>query len=272
MSRDLDNRAIFFPAAGFMYPRAAMTKENRSPSSPDLAPEAAPGRGKLREYVEALLVALIFLKFANAFVLQTFYIPSSSMESTLLVGDHLFVNRFIYGPDEVFGYPSWLPARPVQRGDVVIFRSKENPSEDVVKRCIGLPGDELEMIAKKLYLDGEPLDETAYVKYIEPLVPARDELAPLVVPDDHYFCFGDNRDNSNDSRFWGPLPAQLVKGRASVIYWSYGAGSEGGVYRGLLSTAGEGGASLGSRVLGVLKLPVRLFQRSRWGRTGQLVR
>lgn len=251
-----------------------MPRDRTGKSAPEIRAAEEPPRqqrSKLREYLEALVIALIFLKFANAFVLQTFYIPSSSMEETLLVGDHLFVNRFIFGPSGSLGEASWLPARPVQRGDVVIFRSKENPAEDIVKRCIGLPGDRLEMIAKQLYLNGERLDESAYVVFRRPLDPHRDNFAPLTVPEGHYFCFGDNRDNSNDSRFWGPLPAHLVKGRASAIYWSYAASSSNGHYRGLLSTAnGDGG--LGSRLLGILKLPVNFFVHTRWGRTGLLVR
>jgi len=275
-----------------MYIRATMSQEKSSPGrsseersreggspeghsaegqrSPE--PERVAGRSKLREYVEALLVALIFLKFANAFVLQTFYIPSSSMEETLLVGDHLFVNRFIYGPGGALGNPFWLPARAVRRGDVVIFRSKENPAEDIVKRCIGLPGDRLEMVAKQLYLNGERLDESEYVVFSQPLHPRRDNFAPLTVPEGHYFCFGDNRDNSNDSRFWGALPAHLVKGRASAIYWSYEGASDHGNYRGLLSTVGENGPGLGNRLLGIVKLPIHFFADTRWGRTALLIR
>src|SRR6476646_4969284 len=126
-------------------------------------------RSVLREYLEALLIAAIFLRFANTFVLQTFYIPSGSMEDTLLVGDHLFVNRFIYG-QEPSGIAKILPARAVHRGDIVIFRSPENPTIDVVKRCIGLPGDVIEVLDKQLYINGKAVKDRAYAVHKDPNV------------------------------------------------------------------------------------------------------
>src|SRR5512134_2764635 len=104
-----------------------------------------------REYAEALIIAAIFLRFTNTFIIQTFYIPSGSMEDTLLIGDHLFVNRFIYGPTPSPVGEKLLPTRSVKRGDIVIFRSPETPRIDLVKRCIGLPGDRIEVIDKELY-------------------------------------------------------------------------------------------------------------------------
>src|SRR5205807_5818158 len=112
-------------------------------------------RSVAREYLEALIIAAIFLQFANTFVVQTYYIPSGSMEDTLLVGDHLFVNRFIYGPAPSALERRLLPLRSVHRGDIVVFRSKENPRIDVVKRCIGLPGDSIQVVEKKLYVNGK---------------------------------------------------------------------------------------------------------------------
>ncbi|MFP5288291.1 MAG: signal peptidase I, partial [Thermoanaerobaculia bacterium] len=121
-----------------------------------------------REYAEALIIAAIFLRFTNTFVIQTFYIPSGSMENTLLVGDHLFVNRFIYGPAR------WeegvLPFRGVRRGDIVVFRSPENPTLDVVKRCIGLPGDTIDLVNKQLYINGKAVDDASYAIHRDPLV------------------------------------------------------------------------------------------------------
>src|ERR1700709_1826841 len=113
-----------------------------------------------REYLRALIIAAIFLQFANHFVLQTFYIPSGSMEKTLLVGDHLFVNRFIYGAEPA-ALAKILPARTVHRGDIVIFRSPENPTIDVVKRCIGLPGDVIEVVSKQLYINGKAVRDAS---------------------------------------------------------------------------------------------------------------
>lgn len=225
---------------------------------------------KLREYLEALLIAVIFLKFANTFVVQTFYIPSSSMEETLLVGDHLFVNRFIFGPAASALERRLLPSRPVRRGDVVIFRSVEDPTVDVVKRCVALPGDTVEIVAKRLYLNGELLDESDHVVYREPYSPGRDKFGPFVVPEGHYFLLGDNRDLSHDSRFWGALPAHYVEGRAVMIYWSYGeeeayrepAGSRRG-------EAAEPGGGLGGRLGRVAR---GFFTETRWGRTFHLIR
>lgn len=231
-------------------------------------------KSKGREYFEALLIAVVFLVFANTFVLQTFYIPSGSMEDTLLIGDHLFVNRFIYGPEgPLEGFPL-LPARAVNRGDIVVFRSKQNPPEDVVKRCIGVPGDTVELDKRQLLLNGKAVDESAYVHFIRIPPPRgarpidilrandeRDNFGPLTVPEDSYFCLGDNRNNSLDSRFWGTLPAHLVKGRASLIYWSYGGETPDGTFRGM----GDSASRLARTLLG-------FFPNTRWERTGHLVR
>jgi signal peptidase I len=228
-------------------------------------------RSVFREYLEALIIAAIFLQFANHFVLQTFYIPSGSMEDTLLVGDHLFVNRFIYGA-ESGALAKLLPARGVRRGDIVIFRSPENPTIDVVKRCIGLPGDVIEVTAKQLYINGKAVQDGIYALHKDPKVypnqpyvqenfRTRDNYGPYTVPAGQYFCMGDNRDNSWDSRFWGPLPAEMLKGRALFIYWSYGGGTESGNWQGI----GDKVKDLGRTVLGFLP-------ETRWRRTFQLIR
>lgn len=190
-----------------------------------------PSRSLWREYTEAILIALLFLKFANTFFLQTFYIPSGSMEDTLLVGDRLFVNRFVYGSSISSLEENLLPLADIRRGDVVIFRSPEDPTQDLVKRCIGLPGDEIEVRDKNLLVNGERLDDLGYVVHKDPrLVPAiqslpedlrrRDQLGPVTVPEGEFFCMGDNRDYSYDSRFWGTVPAKYVKGRAFMLYGS----------------------------------------------------
>lgn len=198
-------------------------------SSSDGANE--PPRTLFREYLEAILIALLFLKFANTFFLQTFYIPSGSMEDTLLVGDRLFVNRFVYGASVSELEEDLLPLADIRRGDVVIFRSPEDPTQDLVKRCIGLPGDVIEVRDKNLLVNGERLDDEGYVVHKDSrLVPAiqslpedlrkRDQFEPVTVPEGEYFCMGDNRDYSYDSRFWGTVPAKYVKGRAFMLYGS----------------------------------------------------
>jgi signal peptidase I len=228
-------------------------------------------RSVAREYLEALIIAAVFLSFTNTFVVQSFYIPSGSMEDTLLVGDHLFVNRFIYGPASELA-DTLLPFRDVRRGDVVIFRSPENPQNVLVKRCIALPGDTVEVVRKELRINGEPVSDGSYAVHRDPRVFSdqpfmpeqarrRDNFGPYVVPDDHYFCLGDNRDYSYDSRFWGPVPRRLVQGRAFLIYWSFGGETPDGVWHGV-------GAKL--RQLG--KTALGFFTQTRWSRTFRLIR
>ncbi len=162
-------------------------------------------RSVAREYLEAILIAVIFLRFTNVFVIQTFYIPSGSMEDTLLIGDHLFVNRFLYGPTAFEWEKRLLPLREVKRGDIVVFRSKTEPGLDVVKRTIGLPGDRIEVWDKKLHLNGKPVDDSAYAVHKDPavfpnhpLLPSGGATAttsgPTTVPAAQYFFMGDNRD------------------------------------------------------------------------------
>jgi len=231
-----------------------------------------PKRSTTREYLEALIIAGIFLGFTNTFVVKTFYIPSASMEETLLIGDHLFVNRFIYGPAPTRLERKLLPLRPVERGDIVIFRSPERPRVDMVKRCIGLPDDEIRVVDKDLYINGDWVDDGTYTWHRDPRVfrdlpsvpPSarrRDNFGPTTVPEEHIFCFGDNRDQSYDSRFWGSVPAHFVKGRAFLIYWSFGGETSDGVWRGL-----------GSKLRQLIGTAVGFFSQSRWGRTFHLVR
>lgn len=175
-------------------------------------------------------MALIFAIFARTWVVQAFKIPTGSMEENLLVGDHILVNKFVYGPSASPFEGRYLPIRRVRRGDVVVFKFPENPARDFIKRCVGLPGDEVDIVRKELRINGRSLDEP-YIFLTDPdvypesqFVPEyyrkRDNFGPYVVPPGHYFCLGDNRDNSHDSRFWGPVPAEYVKGRALLVYWS----------------------------------------------------
>lgn len=225
-----------------------------------------------RETLEALIIAAIFLRFANTFVIQTFYIPSGSMEDTLLIGDHLFVNRFIYGTAITRVEEDLLPHRGIERGDIVIFRSPEDPTIDIVKRCVGLPGDTVEVVDKRLYLNGERVADDAYVLHKERTTypdlaslpqdyRLRDQFGPYTVPGDSYFCMGDNRDRSYDSRFWGPVARELVKGRAFMIYWS----NEGETPDGRRETWGRRLARIGKTLV---LLPVN----TRWERTFQIIR
>lgn len=183
-----------------------------------------------QQYLEVLLISIILASFARAFLVQGFEIPSGSMEPTLLVGDHLLVNKFAYAPSRFRPLARILPMKEVQRGDIVVFRFPSDPTRDLVKRCVGVSGDTIELVDKVLRVNGQPLVEP-YVKHIDQgIYPSsqflpetlryRDNFGPLEVPTGHLFCLGDNREDSNDSRFWGTVPLALVRGKALMLYWS----------------------------------------------------
>jgi len=228
-------------------------------------------RSVAREYLEALIIAAIFLRFTNTWIVQTFYIPSGSMEETLLIGDHLFVNRFIYGPAATGIERSLLPLCEPQRGDIVIFRSPETPTLDLVKRCIARPGDTIREVDKHIFINGKAVDDSLYAIHRDPnayseLSPneqgrRRDNFASREIPAGHYFCMGDNRDMSYDSRFWGTLPGHLVKGRALFIYWSNGGETSDGQWRGA-----------GDQIRQLAKTALGFFSNTRWQRTFRLIR
>jgi signal peptidase I len=223
-------------------------------------------RSTFREYLEALLIAGIFLGFTNSFVVKTFYIPSASMEETLLIGDHLFVNRFVYGPAVTELEQILFPSRSVERGDIVIFKSPERPGVDMVKRCVGLPGDTVRVVDKDLYINGEWVEDADYTIHRDPhMVPGtrrrRDNFGPYTVPEGHYFCLGDNRDHSYDSRFWGPVPAHYVKGRAFLVYWSFGGETPDGTWPGW-----------GTKIRQLGRTAAGFLTRTRWNRTFHLIR
>jgi signal peptidase I len=222
-----------------------------------------------REYYEALLIAIIFVNFARIFVFQAFKIPTPSMEDNLKVGDHLIVNKFIYGPTGNGLLASVFPLRDVERGDIIVFRYPENPEIDYVKRVIGLPGDVVTIRDKKVSINGTPLSEP-YTLFDDPTVyppePAlpepyrsRDQFGPFRVAQGHYFAMGDNRDRSSDSRYWGTVPRGHIKGRAFMVYWSY----EG--------EPAPAGASFGTRIAELKNVILGFFTRTRWHRTFYIV-
>jgi signal peptidase I len=187
-------------------------------------PAPAP-RSPVREYVEAALWAVALTLFLRAFVIQAFRIPSESMLDTLQVGDFLFVNKFEYGPKIPFTHIRLPGLRPPHRGDVIVFQYPVDPSQDFIKRCIATGGETIEIRDKRVAVDGRQLREP-YTRFIDPSVhPAgydtRDNLPPQTIPPGQLFMMGDNRDNSKDSRFWGTVEMDRVKGRAMFIYWSW---------------------------------------------------
>jgi signal peptidase I len=242
----------------------------------------------LSEYLESLLVTVILALFGTSFVVQAFKIPSQSMERTLLVGDHLLVNKFIFGGRGAW-YDKILPYRELQRGDIIVFKYPFQDHQHFVKRVIGLPGDHLKMVDQQVYVNGKLLDEPYAVHdptsgygdplnynfppvgsqmYLSSLVPewARDirkhiQGDELVVPAGKYFAMGDNRDHSSDSRYWGFVDRDAIMGRPFLIYWSIDA-----------TSADYGNTTFGERILSIFDTLVHLPARTRWNRMLHTVR
>jgi signal peptidase I len=182
-----------------------------------------------REYFESLAIAVVLALFVRTFVFQAFKIPTGSMEQNLLIGDHLIVNKMVFAPAGSGVERAILPGRDVRRGDVVVFKYPQEPDRDFIKRVIGLPGDKLEVRRRQVFINDAPIDEP-YVQHLMPPTPEgsvpvgdrrREEYGPVTVPPGQYFMMGDNRDNSEDSRYWGFLPASYIKGKALFIYFSF---------------------------------------------------
>ncbi len=193
--------------------------------------EMAPRKPWYREWSEALIVAVILALIIRTFLFQAFKIPSGSMLDTLLIGDHLLVNKFIYGTQVPGSDERYLMLRSPERGDVIVFEFPDDEGKpflqrrDFIKRVVGLPGDEVEIKAKQVYVNGEPISMSQIVhkdkKVIPPVAGPRDYMKMKKVPQDSYFVMGDNRDFSFDSRFWGFVPMEKIKGLAFVKYWSW---------------------------------------------------
>jgi len=198
------------------------------------ARRAARTKSTLREYVEAIVLAVLLTVVIRGLVVQAFRIPTGSMENTLLVGDFLFVNKLVYGSEIDIGaaghrlvYYRFPAIRQPQHGDVIVFRYPDDPSRDFIKRCVAVEGQTVEIRDKILYVNDQAQVEPYAIHSDDKVLPkeisARDNFGPTVVPKGHIFMMGDNRDNSHDSRFWGPLPLNLVKGKAMILYWSWDA-------------------------------------------------
>ena len=213
-----------------------------------------------REYFETIVIAVVLALFIRTWVVQAFKIPTGSMENNLLIGDHLLVNKFVFNP-LLTGDEFLTPTGEVKRGDILVFKFPEDPERDFIKRVIGLPGETLEVRDRQVFIDGHAIEEP----YLEDQKPAfgsggltmdrRDTYGPIAIPDAHYFMMGDNRDNSQDSRFWGPLPHAYVKGKAFVIYWSFDGPPE---------LSHETGLGATIRRLG--SVAVNFFTGTRWER------
>ena len=221
-----------------------------------------------REYLEAILVAVGLALLIRSFGIQAFSIPSGSMEDSLLVGDFLLANKLIYGATIPFT-PWRLPAfRGPRSGDVVIFRYPRDPDRDFIKRVVAGPEQTVEIRNKVLYVGGKRVVDPPRSKYTDPNIlrkehpgAKRDNYGPVVVPPGHFFMMGDNRDNSEDSRYWGFLPYELIKGKATIVYMSWAPDPDAPEYRSL--------SSIPKIVFyNLFHLPGRV----RWSRIGTLVR
>ena len=211
-----------------------------------MSAESSPKASTVRDYLDSLLVTVILALFGTTFLLQAFKIPSSSMEDTLLVGDHLLVNKFVFADAPGTGW-GLLPYREVGRGDIIVFKYPFPPYPHFVKRVIGLPGDRLKIVNRQVFINGQPLLEP-YKVHRRPVLAGRfqDNFPPreddfvyatepdwaqdvarctrggeLVIPPHKYFAMGDNRDNSQDSRYWGFVDRDNIIGRPLLIYFSF---------------------------------------------------
>jgi len=173
----------------------------------------------VREYSEIIVLAVGLALFVRTFFIQAFRIPSESMEDTLLVGDFLFANKLIYGPKLPFVDVRLPSIRQPKPGDIIIFQFPQDPKIDYIKRCVATEGQSVELIDDQLYVDGVLRDEP-FTKYVFGSRPDR-HFGPFTVPPGHIFMMGDNRDNSADSRAWGPLDKKLISGKAMFIYFSW---------------------------------------------------
>jgi signal peptidase I len=221
----------------------------------------------VREYFELIAETAVFVFFVMTFVVQAFQIPTGSMEPTLLVGDFLLVNKFVYDNGTGALDRALLPRREIKRQDIIVFKYPNELSKDYVKRVIGLPGEKLEVRNKQVFINDNPLEEpykvhsdnqviakNGYYNYEDSI---RDNYGPVTVPPGHLFAMGDNRDQSSDSRYWGFVPLSYLKGRPWVIYFSYSA---------------ERDAYLKTSVRDRLKKLVNFIPKARWRRMLKIIR
>jgi signal peptidase I len=242
-----------------------MTQARSSPHEPGWK------KSTLRDYFESICIAVIFALFVRTFVFQAFKIPSSSMEDGLLVGDHILVNKFAYAPPPP-GLRKLLPYREVRPGDVVVFKYPKDPRRDFIKRVIGVGGDTIAMEERKVIRNRRPLDEPyVYIK-LPPSVPPSytrpewEEMREVKVRPGEYFVMGDNRLNSEDSRFWGTVPGSHVKGKAELIYWSFD------VPDWMKVDEVNPAAPLENKARGRGYTVLHFLDKTRWSRTFKLVR
>lgn len=226
-----------------------------------------------REYLETIVFAVLLFVVIKTDVVQAFRIPSGSMENSLLVGDFLLVNKFIYGPRVPLTDIKAPGLRDPEPGDVIVFPYPEDPDKDFIKRCIAIEGQTVEVRDKIVYVDGKPISDPVQAKHTESTIlprqrSPRDNWGPKVIPKDRLFVMGDNRDNSSDSRWWGFVDKQTVKGKAFVLYWSWDQQPGDPTLAWSWSQPAQSFASL-THVVGynIIHTPWRV----RWNRIGRLI-
>lgn len=203
---------------------ASNSEKKKAAASKEAEKSAPRAKSVFREYAEALIVALALAMFIRTFFVQAFKIPSGSMLPTLQIGDHLLVNKLLYGVRVPVVGTRFLSFFEPERGDIIVFVYPEDRDKDFIKRIVGVPGDVIEIRQKQLYRNGKQVDRSIepYAQYTKGLEPGvRDNFGPVTVPEGHVFVMGDNRDHSFDSRFWGFVPYEDIKGKAFIIYWSW---------------------------------------------------
>ena len=242
-----------------------------------------------REYFESLVITVILALFGTTFIVQAFKIPTPSMEDNLLVGDHLLVNKFAFGARGSI-FDKILPLKDIKRGDVIVFKYPKDLTKHYVKRAIGLPGDRIRIVDRQVFVNGVALNEPykihkappgSYDRFGDffPPKPHYGRVAShgadedpfwyeeytkddeIVVPPNHYFAMGDNRDNSADSRYWGFVPREFIVGKALIIYWSYETDSD--EYR---------RTDVVDRVQQITDLFTNFFTKTRWSRSFKIIR
>jgi len=187
--------------------------------------EAVAQKGHIRENIEAILVAILIALFIRTFVVQAFKIPSGSMKQTLQIGDHILVNKFVFGVKIPYWNKTIIPLKSPQRDDIIVFKYPVDPNKDFIKRVIGVGGDVIESRDKQLYVNHKLVNHDFGV-HTDPRILSgsnkpRDNFGPITVPENALFVMGDNRDESYDSRFWGFVDLKAVNGKAFIVYWSW---------------------------------------------------
>lgn len=243
---DIDPAPTDRPGPANLDPRPPMHRVDPALAAEPLRSVAQPApvgqKSLVREYIEAIIVAMVLAFAIRVFVVQAFKIPSGSMIPTLLIGDHILVSKLSYGlqwptdcrlqaalsPVSCYSSTFILPFSGPQRGDVIVFRYPEDEEKDFIKRIVGIPGDTIQLKNKKVLVNGAELDDAAFTQRIDPgvvdgRINPRDNFGPVTVPEDSYFVMGDNRDQSLDSRFWGFVRGEKIRGKAFRIYWSWSA-------------------------------------------------